>query len=260
MARIARLGVVIDSSGAKRGADETTTALRGIEKTAERTVSQLQKAAATLGIAFGVKALQESVDQYTLLDARLKQVTGSGAAYARVQQQLFSIAQASRASFSATVANAPDLLAKSTHSTSVSLYGMFSFVRTSLAASGFSNTTRMTPCSAESIMVIAVMLILALANSPRTRASTPGLLTMKTENCGAVYILFAFQCVIAPVLCLCCDTRGPSPPMPTGNGLLRIIRIMRGLHRSFNPIVTRTGCARSLVRLRMPVPCMPPSR
>jgi len=103
MARIARLGVVIDSSGAKRGADETTTALRGIEKTAERTVSQLQKAAATLGIAFGVKALQESVDQYTLLDARLKQVTGSGAAYARVQQQLFSIAQASRASFSATV-------------------------------------------------------------------------------------------------------------------------------------------------------------
>ena len=103
MARVARLGVVIDSSGAKRGADETNTALKSIEGTAKRAEDALKKAAATLGVAFGVRALQQAVDQYTLLDARLKQVTGSGAAFAKVQQQLFAIAQQSRASYAATV-------------------------------------------------------------------------------------------------------------------------------------------------------------
>ena len=103
MARVARLGIVIDSSGARRGAQETNTALKSIEGTAQRAVKELQKAAATLGVAFGIRGLQQAVDQYTLLDARLRQVTGSGAAFARVQQELFAIAQSSRASYAATI-------------------------------------------------------------------------------------------------------------------------------------------------------------
>jgi tape measure domain-containing protein len=103
MARVARLGVVIDSSGAKKGAQETNTALNSIDQTAKRAVESLKKAAATLGVAFAIKGIQQAVDQYTLLDARLRQVTGSGAAFARVQQELFTIAQSSRASYAATI-------------------------------------------------------------------------------------------------------------------------------------------------------------
>ncbi len=103
MARVARLGIVIESSGAKRGAQETNSALGSIDQTAQRTVKSLQQAAAALGVAFGIRALQQAVDQYTLLDARLRQVTGSGANFARVQQQLFTIAQSSRSSYAATI-------------------------------------------------------------------------------------------------------------------------------------------------------------
>ena len=103
MARVARLGVVIDSSGAKRGADETNTALRGIEKTAERTVHQLQKAAATLGVAFGVQTLIRAVDTYSQLDGRLRLVTGSSQELARVQGELLRIAQQTRQSYEGTI-------------------------------------------------------------------------------------------------------------------------------------------------------------
>lgn len=103
MARIARLGVVIDSSGAKKGADETTQALRGIEQTAQRTVSTLQKAGAAIGITFAVGKLQETIDKYASLDARLRQVTGSSTAAAAAQQQLVRIANDTRQSYSATI-------------------------------------------------------------------------------------------------------------------------------------------------------------
>jgi tape measure domain-containing protein len=103
MARVARLGIVIESSGARRGAQETNSALGSIDQTAQRTVKSLQQAAAALGVAFGIRALQQALDQYTLLDARLRQVTGSGANFARVQQQLFTIAQSSRSSYAATI-------------------------------------------------------------------------------------------------------------------------------------------------------------
>ena len=72
------------------------------------------------------------------------------------------------ASFSATVARAPDLLVSVTHKTSVSLWGIFSFANTSFAFLGEVKTIRITPCSTESIIVIAMMLILACANSPST--------------------------------------------------------------------------------------------
>jgi hypothetical protein len=42
------------------------------------------------------------------------------------------------------------------------------------------------------LIVIATMLILACANSLSTRASTPGLLTMKIENCVAMCMTFTF--------------------------------------------------------------------
>ncbi len=103
MARIARLGVVIDSSGAKRGAQEVQSSLKGIESSAQRAVSELKKAGAALGIAIGVKGLAEAVDSYTLLNGRLKQVTGSSQEFAKAQSALFQIAQSSRQSYAATV-------------------------------------------------------------------------------------------------------------------------------------------------------------
>lgn len=103
MARVARLGVVIDASGAKRGAQETNTALQSIDQTAKRTVSELKKAAGALGVAFGIRGLQQAVDQYTLLDARLRQVTRSSGDFARVQTELFRVAQDSRSSYAATI-------------------------------------------------------------------------------------------------------------------------------------------------------------
>ncbi len=103
MARVARLGIVVDASGARRGADEANSALKTVDQTAQRTVRTMQAAAAALGVAFGVRALQQSIDEYTLLDARLRQVAGSSAAFARVQQDLFAIAQNTRQSYAATV-------------------------------------------------------------------------------------------------------------------------------------------------------------
>lgn len=103
MARIARLGVQIDSSGARRGAQETNAALKSVEQTADRAVKELRKVGAALGVAFGVRGLQQAMDSYMQLDARLRMVTSSGREFSQVQQQLFGIAQSSRASYAATV-------------------------------------------------------------------------------------------------------------------------------------------------------------
>ena len=55
----------------------------------------------------------------------------------------------------ATSASAPGRFDSSIDSTSVSVIGRFSFVRTCRADSGFSATKRRTPCSCESTSVIA---------------------------------------------------------------------------------------------------------
>lgn len=103
MARVARLGIVIDASGAKRGADETNAALRSIEGTAKRAEDTLKKAAGALGIAFGVRSLQQAVDTYSQLEGRLRLVTRSSQELARVQADLFRVAQSTRQSYEGTV-------------------------------------------------------------------------------------------------------------------------------------------------------------
>lgn len=103
MARVARLGVVIDSSGAKRGAQETNTALNSIDQTAKRAVDTLKKAGAALGIAFAVKGLQETVDKYAQLEARLRLVTSGSANLVSVQSQLVKLANDTRQSYGGVV-------------------------------------------------------------------------------------------------------------------------------------------------------------
>jgi tape measure domain-containing protein len=99
MARIAQLGVVINPAGAKKGAQEVKGALGEIETSAQRMTRNLQSAAAALGLAFGTRALIEYADTFTRIEGRLSLVTTSTTQLARVQRELFQIAQDGRQAF-----------------------------------------------------------------------------------------------------------------------------------------------------------------
>ena len=99
MARLSTLGVVIDPTGAKRGAQEVKGALGEIDTSAQRMTRNLQSAAAALGIAFGTRALIEYADTFTRIEGRLTLVTSSTTQLVRVQRELFQIAQDGRQAF-----------------------------------------------------------------------------------------------------------------------------------------------------------------
>lgn len=103
MARVARLGVVIDSSGAKKGADETKTALDGISGTAVRAQRTVVQAMSAIGAALGIREVVQLADSWTRLEGRLKTVTSSAADLASVQGRLVSVANATRTGLEETI-------------------------------------------------------------------------------------------------------------------------------------------------------------
>jgi tape measure domain-containing protein len=103
MARVARLGVVIDSSGAKRGADETNTALNGMSSTALRAQRAIVQAMSAIGAAMGIREVVQLADSWTRLEGRLKTVTTSAAELATVQRQLVAVANTTRTGIEETI-------------------------------------------------------------------------------------------------------------------------------------------------------------
>jgi len=103
MARVARLGVVIDSSGAKRGADETNTALNGMSSTALRAQRAIVQAMSAIGAAMGIREVVQLADSWTRLEGRLKTVTSSAAELASVQKQLVAVANTTRTGIEETI-------------------------------------------------------------------------------------------------------------------------------------------------------------
>lgn len=77
-------------------------ALDGLTGTARTATSTLKNMAAMLGVAFGVREIIQAADAWRNLTNRLTLVTGSTEQLAAAQQQLFDIAQNTRASLSAT--------------------------------------------------------------------------------------------------------------------------------------------------------------
>ncbi len=103
MARVARLGVVIDSSGAKRGANETNSALNGMSATAMRAQRTIVQAMSAIGAALGIREVVQLADSWTRLEGRLKTVTSSAAELAMVQRQLVAVANTTRMGIEETI-------------------------------------------------------------------------------------------------------------------------------------------------------------
>lgn len=97
MARVARLGVVIDSAGAKKGADETKDALAGIDKAAERAADTLKKASLAIGGLVSVGAVIKKVvdESITAQNAQAQleaAVASTGGAAGRTVAQMQALA------------------------------------------------------------------------------------------------------------------------------------------------------------------------
>jgi hypothetical protein len=104
MARLSTLGVVIDPTGAKRGAQEVKGALGEIETSAERAARSIKDAAQTLAVAFGGtailgKAIRETVDAERAFNVMAATVRATGGAADRTLGQLQALtAQITRVS------------------------------------------------------------------------------------------------------------------------------------------------------------------
>lgn len=99
MARLAQLGIAIDSAPARQGAQEVKTVLGDLESSAQRVTRNLQAAAGALGLAFGVRQLIEYADQFKMIEGRLALVTRGTAELEAVQRSLFTLAQNSGQAF-----------------------------------------------------------------------------------------------------------------------------------------------------------------
>jgi tape measure domain-containing protein len=100
MARIARLGVVIDSSGAKKGADEVKSSLSQVDQSAKRASDELKKAGKALDPSAIKKAAQDAAKAVQPIEpaaqraAEALKKAGDALDAGRVQQAAQAAAQA----------------------------------------------------------------------------------------------------------------------------------------------------------------------
>jgi tape measure domain-containing protein len=102
VANIARLGIVIDPTAARRGASQTNDAIDSMASTAKRAQDSITRALGSIGVALGVRELVRYADTWREVEGRLQLVTRSATETARIQRELFTIAQESRTAFEAT--------------------------------------------------------------------------------------------------------------------------------------------------------------
>lgn len=98
-----RINIVVDPSGARRGARAVERSLDRVEQRADRTRELLSRAFAFIGVGAGIQQLTTLVNTFDNLQNRLRTVTNSTSELAAVNQELFEISQRTRSSFEGSV-------------------------------------------------------------------------------------------------------------------------------------------------------------
>lgn len=154
---MAKIDVVIDGSGAKRGARDVVRSLDQIRERTASTDRQLSKtsksfkglglamqglraAAGPLAAAFGVKEIIQTTNEYQGLQNQLKVVTDSSDQLAAANERLFAISQKTRTPLEATVGlySKASIAAKELGASQEQLYKLVETTGKALAVGGTS--------------------------------------------------------------------------------------------------------------------------
>lgn len=119
--KIRNLGKAAQEAGrdGSKGFDEIKRSMDASDASTGRLANSVKILASSYLSLQGVKALVEIADTYTLLEGRLRLVTGSSQELASVQQQLYGIAQQTRTTYEGTV-DMYTRFARATKDTSIS--------------------------------------------------------------------------------------------------------------------------------------------
>ncbi len=97
-----RIDVIVNPTGAIRGARQVEGHLRRVETSADRLRRTLFRAFAFAGVTAGIRQLVELSDTFTSIQNRIKIVTEGQGELALVTERLFAISNGTRTSFQAT--------------------------------------------------------------------------------------------------------------------------------------------------------------
>lgn len=90
------ISVLIDPSGARRGANSVKQELSGVEKAAKRATDSIKRAFLQLGAALGAREIIRLADSFTFLQNQLRTVTDSTGELVKVTESLKGVANETR--------------------------------------------------------------------------------------------------------------------------------------------------------------------